>query len=92
MSQVSNVTGYILPIQECHELAKKYNPINIVDCAQSLGVVKTSLKNDLSETDFIIFAGHKSLYGPFGVGGFIHVGDKIKLDEVITGGDWLRVY
>ena len=86
MSQVSNVTGYILPIQECHELAKKYNPINIVDCAQSLGIVKTSLKNDLSKTDFIIFAGHKSLYGPFGVGGFIQVGNKINLNEVITGG------
>ena len=86
MSHVSNVTGYILPIKECHELGKKYNPINIVDCAQSLGVVKVDVKEDFSECDFIIFAGHKSLYGPFGVGGFIYLNNKIKLKEVITGG------
>lgn len=86
MSHVSNVTGYILPIKECHELGKKYNPINIVDCAQSLGAVKVDVKEDFSECDFIIFAGHKSLYGPFGVGGFIYLNNKIKLKEVITGG------
>lgn len=86
MSQVSNVTGYILPVHECQILAKKYNPINVVDCAQSLGVVNASVKENLSETDFIIFAGHKSLYGPLGIGGFIQVGNKIKLKEVITGG------
>lgn len=77
MSHVSNVTGYILPIKECHELGKKYNPINIVDCAQSLGVVKVDVKEDFSECDFIIFAGHKSLYGPFGVGGFIYLNDEL---------------
>lgn len=86
MSHVSNVTGYILPIKTCHEMAKQYNPINIVDCAQSLGLVKVDIKNEFSECDFIIFAGHKSLYGPFGIGGFIALNDKIKLKEVITGG------
>lgn len=86
MSHVSNVTGYILPIKICHEMAKQYNPINIVDCAQSLGLVKVDVKNEFSECDFIIFAGHKSLYGPFGIGGFIALNDKIKLKEVITGG------
>ncbi len=86
MSHVSNVTGYILPIKECHEFAKKYDPINIVDCAQSLGLVDVNVKDDFKECDFIIFAGHKSLYGPFGVGGFISTGNKVKLNEVITGG------
>ncbi|WP_195244857.1 aminotransferase class V-fold PLP-dependent enzyme [Clostridium celatum] len=86
MSHVSNVTGYILPIKECHEVGKQYNPINIVDCAQSLGVVNVDAKSNFSECDFIVFAGHKSLYGPFGVGGFIYLNNKIKLKEVITGG------
>lgn len=86
MSHVSNVTGYILPIKKCHELAKQYNPINIVDCAQSLGIVNVDVQKDFSECDFIIFAGHKSLYGPFGVGGFISLNSNIKLNEVITGG------
>ena len=86
MSHVSNVTGYILPIKECHELAKPYNPINIVDCAQSLGLVEVDVGSDFQECNFIIFAGHKSLYGPFGIGGFISLNNKIKLNEVITGG------
>lgn len=86
MSHVSNVTGYILPIKRCHEMAKQYNPINIVDCAQSLGLVEVDIKNEFSECDFIIFAGHKSLYGIFGIGGFIALNNKIRLNEVITGG------
>lgn len=86
MSHVSNVTGYILPIQECHELAKQYNPVNIVDCAQSLGLVAIDVQNEFKECDFLIFAGHKSLYGPFGIGGFIKLGNEVKLNEVITGG------
>lgn len=86
MSHVSNVTGFILPIKECHKLAKQYNPINIVDCAQSLGLVDVNVKEEFRETDFIIFAGHKSLYGPFGIGGFISLNNKVKLNAVITGG------
>ena len=86
MSHVSNVTGYILPIYECHQLAKQYNPINIVDCAQSLGLIEVDVQREFKECDFIIFAGHKSLYGPFGVGGFISIKNKVKLNEVITGG------
>lgn len=86
MSHVSNVTGYILPIQKCQKIAKQYNPINIVDCAQSLGLVDVNIQDNFKETDFIIFAGHKSLYGPFGIGGFISVGNKVNLTEVITGG------
>ena len=86
MSHVSNVTGYILPIKRCHEMAKQYNPIHIVDCAQSLGLVEVNIKNEFSECDFIIFAGHKSLYGIFGIGGFIALNNKIRLNEVITGG------
>ena len=86
MSHVSNVTGYILPIGKCHELAKAYNPINIVDCAQSLGLVDVNVKKEFKECDFIIFAGHKSLYGPFGIGGFYILNSKIVLNEVITGG------
>lgn len=86
MSHISNVTGYILPINECHQMAKQYNPINIVDCAQSLGIVNIDCKMEFKECDFIIFAGHKSLYGPFGIGGFIFLNNDIKLNTVITGG------
>lgn len=86
LSHISNVTGFILPIQRCHELANQYNPINIVDCAQSLGIVNVDAETEFSLCDFIIFAGHKSLYGPLGIGGFIQLSNKVRLNEVITGG------
>ena len=35
--------------------------------------------------DILSFAGHKSLYGPLGIGGFINYGN-ISLDEYIVGG------
>ncbi len=70
MSHVSNVTGYILPVEEIAASAKEYEAIVVVDGAQALGLVPISLKN--SPIDFYVFAGHKTLYGPFGTGGFIY--------------------
>lgn len=80
---ISNVTGYILPVKDIFLMAKKYDSITVLDMAQSLGLVGVEMKN--LNADFIAFAGHKSLYGPFGVGGFITSG-KVKLREYIVGG------
>lgn len=82
-THVSNVTGYILPIAEIFSESKKYNCINILDSAQSLGLV--DLRADLISVDIIAFAGHKTLYGPFGIGGFINL-SRVNLDVVVTGG------
>lgn len=67
-SSKSNVTGYVLPIKELFQAGRKYNSINVLDASQSFGVDKTISKDN---TDFIVFAGHKSLYASFGVAGFI---------------------
>lgn len=67
LSHVSNVTGYILPFEKIFGIAKKYGATTVLDCAQSFGVVKV----DVTDTDFIVFAGHKSLYASFGIAGFI---------------------
>lgn len=80
---VSNVTGYILPVKEIFDMAKKHGAITILDTAQSLGLVPVDI-NDIP-VDFIAFAGHKTLYGPFGIGGFID-NSKIKLEKYIVGG------
>lgn len=82
-THVSNVTGYILPVQEIFEAAKKYNSITVLDAAQSLGLIP--IKEDIQQADFIAFAGHKTLYGPFGIAGFID-SSNIKLNEFIVGG------
>lgn len=82
-THVSNVTGYVLPIEEIFKEAKKHGSINILDSAQSLGLL--DIRADLMAVDLIGFAGHKTLYGPFGIGGFINV-SGIPLDTFITGG------
>ena len=80
---VSNVTGYIVPYGEIFSEAKKFDAITVLDTAQSLGLVDIDLKE--SKIDFLAFAGHKALYGPMGIGGFID-NSSIVLDTVYTGG------
>ena len=82
-THVSNVTGYILPVSEIFEEAKKYDCITVLDSAQSLGLIEIDVRR--LNVDIIGFAGHKCLYGPFGIGGFINV-SNIPLKEFITGG------
>lgn len=82
-THVSNVTGYILPVEKIFEEAKRYNAITILDSAQSLGLIE--VKANQIQADIIAFAGHKTLYGPFGIGGFINVGG-INLEVFIAGG------
>ena len=81
-SAKSNVTGYNLPIQDIFKLGKKYNSVNILDASQSFGVDRT-ISN--INTDFIVFAGHKSLYASFGIAGFINC-NSIKLKTFVYGG------
>ena len=82
-THVSNVTGYILPVEEIFELAKDYNAITVLDAAQSFGLVDINVKK--CKADFIVFAGHKTIYGPFGAAGFID-NSKIELKPYFVGG------
>lgn len=78
---VSNVTGYILPTKEVFRIAKQVDAITVLDSAQSLGLIE----QDLNDIDYLAFAGHKTLYGPFGIGGFIDNSNFI-LNAVVVGG------
>lgn len=82
-THVSNVTGYVLPVEQIFTEAKRYEAITVLDSAQSLGLIEVNAKG--IDADIIAFAGHKTLYGPLGIGGFINVGG-IKLDIFIAGG------
>ena len=82
-THVSNVTGYILPIEEVFLMAKEYEAITVMDAAQSFGLVDIDVRK--CKADFIVFAGHKTLYGPLGVAGFID-NSTINLTPFIVGG------
>ena len=65
-THVSNVFGYILPVQELAALCKQYGVPFIIDAAQSAGVLPIDLEQ--LGADFIAMPGHKGLLGPQGTG------------------------
>lgn len=83
MSQVSNVTGLILPIEKILEIGNDEGTISVIDAAQAFGLINIDMKKN--DIDFLVFAGHKTMYGPFGLGGFIY-NSKYELRSLITGG------
>ena len=83
MTHVSNVTGYILPVEQIAVEAKGYGATVVVDGSQALGLVPFDMAHSM--IDFYVFAGHKTPYGPFGIGGFFIRHGK-KLDSFIAGG------
>jgi selenocysteine lyase/cysteine desulfurase len=69
-THASNVFGNILPVGNIFSEAKHYNAITVLDTAQTGGCV--SLAGITEFCDFIVFAGHKNLYGPSGIGGYFY--------------------
>lgn len=65
-THVSNVFGYILPIEQMAMLCRSYGVPFIIDAAQSAGVLPVSLEK--LGADFIAMPGHKGLLGPQGTG------------------------
>ena len=65
-THVSNVFGYILPVEEIGALCRKYGVPFVVDAAQSAGSLPVSLQK--WGADFVAIPGHKGLLGPEGTG------------------------
>ena len=65
-THVSNVFGYILPVEELAALCRNYGVPFIVDAAQSAGALPVDLRK--WDADFIAMPGHKGLLGPMGTG------------------------
>ena len=82
-THVSNVFGYILPIDEIAGLCRKYQVPLVVDVSQSAGVLPISL--DRWKAAFIAMPGHKGLYGPQGTGLLLCGGEATPLLQGGTG-------
>lgn len=83
VSHGSNVCGVVAPITEIFEIAKHHSAVTLVDMCQTMGLLDTDLSS--IDADYAVFAGHKTLYAPFGVAGFICSGD-VKLKPLLFGG------
>jgi len=65
-THVSNVFGFILPLERIGDLCREYQVPLIVDAAQSAGTLPVDLGR--LGADFIAMPGHKGLLGPQGTG------------------------
>ena len=80
-THVSNVFGYILPVEQMAKLCREKGIPFVVDGAQSAGTLKLSLRE--LGADFIAMPGHKGLLGPMGTGVLLC---GILPKSLITGG------
>lgn len=82
-THASNVFGNILSVEKIFEEGKKYNALTILDATQTAGIL--DFKELSPYSDFIVFAGHKNLYGPSGIGGYVY-NKKVSLEPLLYGG------
>ena len=87
-THVSNVFGYILPVEKLAGLCRQYGVAFIVDAAQSAGTLPVSLKG--WGADYIAMPGHKGLLGPQGTGILLCAGVPEPLLAGGTGSDSIR--
>lgn len=84
IAHVSNVLGYINPIQEIAELAHQHGAIVVCDGAQSVAHMPIDVKQ--MGVDFFGFSAHKML-GPTGVGVLYGRYDLLEMsDPLLYGG------
>ena len=85
MMHASNVCGTILPLKEVGAFCKTHGLKFIADCAQTAGTMPISMKE--MNIDVLCFTGHKGLYGPQGIGGFILQEEMISaMTPLLSGG------
>lgn len=65
-THVSNVFGYVLPVEEMGNLCRQYGVPFVVDAAQSAGSMELDFEG--LGADFVAMPGHKGLLGPQGTG------------------------
>lgn len=82
-THASNVIGSVLPIEAIGKLAKQYGTTYLVDAAQSAGVLNVDVQ--AAGIDMLAVPGHKSLYGPPGVGA-LYVSENVSLNTFLEGG------
>lgn len=65
-THVSNVFGYILPVEEIGAMCREFSVPFILDAAQSAGTLPVHLRE--LGASFVTMPGHKGLLGPQGTG------------------------
>lgn len=83
VSHASNSFGVVALLEDIFALAKKYGARTLADMSQTAGLIDTNV--GLETFDYAVFAGHKTLYGPTGISGFV-MNPEADFPAVLFGG------
>lgn len=83
MTHASNLTGNVFDVTVFGEICRRKKLRFIVDAAQTAGLLAIDMKS--MGIDALCFSGHKSLYGPQGVGG-ICLASGFSPEPLVVGG------
>ncbi|WP_409968774.1 aminotransferase class V-fold PLP-dependent enzyme [Bengtsoniella intestinalis] len=83
VNHVSNVFGFVQPVEDIAKLCQSYGAKLIIDASQSAGVLRLDMGT--LGADFIAMPGHKGLYGPQGTGVLL-CGNDVKVKSLLQGG------
>jgi len=84
LNHASNVTGRVQPLDDIGQLARALDIPLILDTAQTAGVLPIDMQ--AQGVSIATFTGHKGLFGPMGIGGFI-IDDSLDLKVTKFGGN-----
>lgn len=83
----SNVIGTVQPIADIGRLCRECGVPLLVDASQTAG--KLAIDVEAMHVDVLVFTGHKSLFGPTGIGG-MYVGEHVEIRHTRAGGTGVR--
>ena len=69
VNHASNVLGSVQDLEAIGQISRQAGTLLVVDTCQSAGVLP--IRMDAWGIDVLTFTGHKSLFGPMGIGGMI---------------------
>ena len=87
-NHVSNVFGFVQPVETVAEICRSRGVPLVIDASQSAGILPLDLES--LGAAYIAMPGHKGLYGPQGTGLLLCGADALPLIEGGTGSDSLR--
>jgi len=87
VNHASNVIGTVQPIREIGRACRERGILFVIDASQSAGKIPIDMEAD--NLDVVCFTGHKSLFGPTGIGG-LYVREGVDVRQTRAGGTGVR--
>ncbi len=87
VNHASNVVGTVQPVREIGRYCREADIPFAIDSSQSAGKIPIDMEKQF--LDVVAFTGHKSLFGPMGIGG-LYVREGIEIRHTRAGGSGVR--